>query len=112
MKTQTLFSFCGILQVPGGPSVSIIENAAVQYGILGILAFVLSFFAWNQFKRLTQKNDKLEEKVDILQEEMMTMIMEEKERLATLVQENTKALNDLRNTIVQYLLMNSSNSEN
>lgn len=84
------------------------ENVAFQYGILGILAFSLSFFAWNQFKRLTEKNDKLEEKVNNMQEEMMTMLIEEKERLASLVQENTKALNDLRNTIVQYLLNNHS----
>lgn len=88
-------------------SLSNVESVAFQYGILGILAFSLSFFAWNQFKRLTEKNDKLEEKVDRLQEEMMSMLMEEKEKLSSLVEENTKALNELRNTIVQYLLNNS-----
>ena len=85
-------------------TVSLLQSTAFQYGVLGILAFLLSFFAWNQFKRLTDKNDKLELKVDSLQKEMMNLIIEERERLASLVTENTKALNELRSTIVQYLL--------
>lgn len=89
-------------------SVSVFQNTALQYGILGILAFLLSFFAWNQFKRLTDKNDMLERKVDALQDEMMAMLAEERDRLSELVAENTKALNDLRNTIVQYLLNHPS----
>lgn len=80
------------------------QNTAFQYGALGILVFMLSFFAWNQFKALTQKNEKLEEKVDILQKEMINLIVEERDRLSTLVSENTKALNELRTSIVKYLL--------
>lgn len=102
METQNGFFF-GLLQV-SQDGISVIQTTAFQYGILGILAFLLSYFAWNQFTRLTKKNEELEKKVDNLQDEMMSMIMEEKERLAVLVQENTKALNDLRNTIVQFLL--------
>jgi hypothetical protein len=93
-----------LLQTGPFSSYSTLQSTAVQYGILGILAFLLSFFAWNQFKRLTEKNDKLEQKVDSLQKEMMDLIVEEKERLSELVQQNTKALNDLRQTIVSYLL--------
>lgn len=109
MKNYYDYSFYDIIQIPiPQDSISAVQNTALQYGILGILAFILSYFAWNQFKRLTQKNDELEKKVDVLQDEMMSMIIEEKERLASLVQENTKALNDLRNTIVQFLLTNNS----
>jgi uncharacterized membrane protein YgaE (UPF0421/DUF939 family) len=80
------------------------QNTAFEYGALGILVFILCFFAWNQFKALTEKNTKLEEKVDILQKEMLNLIVEERDRLSTLVSENTKALNELRTTIVKYLL--------
>ncbi len=98
-----------ILQATLPPgTTSILQTTAFQYGILGIIAFLLSFFAWNQFKRLTEKNDKLEMKVDSLQEEMMQLIIDEKNRLSILVSENTKALNELRSTIVQYLI-NSKN---
>jgi chaperonin cofactor prefoldin len=65
---------------------------------------MLSYFAYNQFKRLTERNEKLELKVDTLQREMMELIVEEKEKLSMLVAENTKALNELRATIIKYLL--------
>jgi uncharacterized membrane protein YgaE (UPF0421/DUF939 family) len=99
MKTLSL-----LLQVSPFSSLSPVQNTAWQYGVVGIIAFLLSFFAWNQFKRLTEKNDKLEAKVDSLQREMVDLIVEERERLAGLVSENTKALNELRSTIVQFLL--------
>jgi F0F1-type ATP synthase membrane subunit b/b' len=87
------------------------EGVAFQYGALGILVFLLSFFAWNQFKALTERNAKLEEKVDTLQKEMVKLIVEEKDRLSTLVNENTKALNELRTTIVKYLLESNHHEE-
>ena len=93
-----------LLQVVNATPVEAAQNAAFQYGALGILVFMLSFFAWNQFKALTEKNAKLEEKVDILQKEMINLIVEERDRLSILVSENTKALNELRTTIVKYLL--------
>ena len=65
--------------------VEVAQNTAFEYGALGILVFLLCFFAWNQFKALTQKNEKLEEKVDILQKEMLNLIVEERDRLSTLV---------------------------
>jgi uncharacterized membrane protein YgaE (UPF0421/DUF939 family) len=98
MKTLSV-----LLQSPFS-SLSNLQSTAVQYGVLGILAFLLSFFAYNQFKRLIDKNEKLEAKVDSLQKEMLDLIVEERERLSDLVSENTKALNDLRSTIVQFLL--------
>jgi len=81
-----------------------IQNTAMQYGVLGIMAFMLSYFAYNQFNRLVKKNEQLEEKVESLQEQMMKLIVEEKERMNILVNDNTKALNELRSTIIKYLL--------
>lgn len=93
-----------LLQAVSDDTVFSIQNTALQYGVLGIMAFMLSYFAYNQFTRLVKKNEQLEEKVDSLQKEMMKLIVEEKERLSMLVNENTKALNELRSTIIKYLL--------
>lgn len=93
-----------LLQAVTDETVFSIQNTALQYGVLGIMAFMLSYFAYNQFTRLVKKNEQLEEKVDSLQKEMMKLIVEEKERLSMLVNENTKALNELRSTIIKYLL--------
>jgi hypothetical protein len=93
-----------LLQAVRNETISTINDTVLQYGILGILALMLSYFAYNQFKRLTERNEKLEQKVDTLQREMMELIVEEKEKLSMLVAENTKALNELRATIIKYLL--------
>lgn len=93
-----------LLQAVTEETVFSIQNTALQYGVLGIMAFMLSYFAYNQFNRLVKKNEQLEEKVESLQKQMMQLIVEEKERLNTLVNENTKALNELRTTIIKYLL--------
>jgi hypothetical protein len=85
-------------------TLSTINDTILQYGILGIVALILSYFAYNQFKRLTEKNEKLEQKVDTLQKEMMKLIVEEKDKLSLLISENTKALNELRSIIIKFLL--------
>lgn len=79
----------------------------LQYGILGLLAFLLGYFAWMQYQRLVKKNDTLEEKVDKLQEEMMMLLVEERDRLAELIKENTEAMRDLQRTIFKYMVKNS-----
>lgn len=83
-----------------------IQEYLLQYGVLGILAFLLGYFAWMQYQRLVKKNDALEEKVDKLQEEMMTILVEERDRLAELIRENTLALNELQKTIFKYMVKN------
>lgn len=93
-----------LIQAVTSNTVNTINDALLQYGILGALALLLSYFAYNQFKRLTERNEKLEQKVDTLQKEMMKLIVEEKEKLSQLVAENTKALNELRGTIIKFLL--------
>jgi len=34
-----------------------VENSFLQYGVVGILALALGYFAWNQYNRLVSKND-------------------------------------------------------
>jgi hypothetical protein len=84
-----------------------IKEHFLEYGILGLIAFVLGYFAWMQYQRLIKKNDNLEIKVDRLQEEMMGMLIEERERMSELIRANTEALKDLQQTIFKYLVKNS-----
>jgi mannitol-1-phosphate/altronate dehydrogenase len=84
-----------------------IREYFLQYGVLGMLAFLLGYFAWMQYQRLVKKNDALEEKVDRLQEEMMGLIAEERDRLAELIKDNTEALRELQKTIFKYMVKNN-----
>jgi len=81
-----------------------INTSFLQYGILGVIALVLGYFAWTQYQRLVEKNDKLEEKVDKLQEEMMQILVEERDRMSKLISDNTSALQELQKTIVTYIV--------
>ena len=85
---------------------SSVGSAFMQYGILGVLAFLLGYFAWQQYLRLVKKNEQLEEKVDKLQEQMMKILVEERDRLDTLIRENTAALQELQKTIYKYMVKN------
>ena len=83
---------------------SSIGSAFMQYGILGVLAFLLGYFAWQQFLRLVKKNEQLEDKIDKLQEQMLKIIVEERDRLDTLIRDNTAALQELQKTIYKYMV--------
>jgi len=81
-----------------------VGSAFMQYGILGVLAFLLGYFAWQQYLRLVKKNDQLEEKIDKLQEQMLKILVEERDRLDTLIRDNTAALQELQKTIYKYMV--------
>ena len=83
---------------------SSIGSAFMQYGILGVLAFLLGYFAWQQYLRLVKKNDQLEEKIDKLQEQMLKILVVERDRLDTLIRDNTAALQELQKTIYKYMV--------
>lgn len=83
-----------------------IQFGLMQYGILGILAFLLGYFAWQQYLRLVKKNEELELKVDKLQDDIMQMLIEERDRLDTLIRENTAALQELQKVIYKYMVKN------
>ena len=81
-----------------------VQNSFLQYGVVGILALILGYFAWNQYTRLVNKNDALEQKIDALQEEMMGLIVEQKDQLVDLVRANTEALRDLQKLVLEYVI--------
>lgn len=82
---------------------TIISTEFLQYGILGIVALVLGYFAYSQWQRLERKNQDLEKKVDRLQTEMLELMSEERDRMANLVSENTKAIQELSRIILEYI---------
>ncbi len=75
----------------------------LQYGILGVVALMLGYFAYSQWQRLERKNQELEKKVDRLQNEMIELMSEERDRMASLVQDNTKAIQELSRIILEYI---------
>jgi F0F1-type ATP synthase membrane subunit b/b' len=92
-----------------------LSSIGVQYGILGILSVLLGYFAWNtynhiskkseeEYKRLVDKNQKLEDEVARLRNDMMSLIAEERDRMHQIISANTTALNDLRKTIIDVLI--------
>lgn len=83
-----------------------LQFGLMQYGILGILAFLLGYFAWQQYLRLVKKNDELEAKVDKLQEDIMKLLIEERDRLDILIRDNTAALQELQKMIYKYMVKN------
>ena len=83
-----------------------IQFGLMQYGILGILAFLLGYFAWQQYLRLVKKNEELEAKVDKLQEDIMKLLIEERDRLDVLIRDNTAALQELQKMIYMYMVKN------
>lgn len=83
-----------------------IQFGFMQYGILGVLAFLLGYFAWQQYLRLVKKNDELEIKVDKLQEDIMQMLIEERDRFDVLIRDNTAALQELQKMIYKYMVKN------
>lgn len=89
----------------------VIENVTMQYGVIGLVALLLGYFAWNQYNRLVTKNVQLEEKVDKLQQEMMNLIIEQKDQLIELVNSNTEALKDLHKLVLEFVIR-SNNRDN
>lgn len=81
-----------------------IQAALFQYGVLGVVAFVLGYFTWTSYKGLLKRNDDLEKKVDSLQDEVRGLLVEERDRMSKIIEDNTKAINELRSIIVTALL--------
>jgi hypothetical protein len=80
------------------------QNYVLQYGILGIITVVLAYIAFQQYQKLMERNELLEEKIERVQKEMNDLLVEERDRMSHLIQENTQALNDLQKTILNFMI--------
>jgi len=86
------------------PTIQEASQQLFEYGLLGILAFLLGYFAWASYNKLEKKNSELEKKLDVLQEEMMDILSDERDRMADLVQKNTAAITELSRIILEYVV--------
>jgi len=96
-----------LLNIPAEAAESF-TNTLLQYGVLGAVSIILGAIAYTQYKRLLERNDTLEAKVDRLQAEMNELLVSDRDRMSQLVEENTKAIEDLRSVIITTLLSNRS----
>jgi predicted PurR-regulated permease PerM len=86
--------------------VSGIQSYVLQYGILGIITVVLAYIAFQQYQKLIDRNESLEQKIDRVQREMNDLLIEERDRMMKLIEDNTKALNELQKTILNFMIGN------
>lgn len=83
-----------------------IQNYVLQYGILGVITVVLAYVAFQQYQKLIERNEMLEEKIDRVQKEMNDLLIEERDRMMKLIEDNTKALNELQKAILNFMITN------
>jgi hypothetical protein len=88
------------------PDTGGIQNYVLQYGILGVITVVLAYVAFQQYQKLIERNEMLEEKIDRVQKEMNELLVEERDRMMKLIEENTKALNELQKAILNFMITN------
>ena len=81
-----------------------IINTLLSYGVLGIFSIVAAYVAWGQYKRLLDRNDSLEVKVDAMQKQMQELLIDDRNRMERLVADNTKAIESLHSIIVDTLV--------
>jgi len=84
--------------------VATVQSHFMEFGVLGIVSFLLGYFAWHSYKRLADRNDALEEKVDQMQADMTRLLIEERDRMSKIIEENTKAIHELRSIIIDTLI--------
>lgn len=71
-----------------------------QYGALGVITLGLGAALWFLLKRQIAAEDKLKEQVDALQKEMNDYIRNDGTNMKSSLDNNTKALQDLKDTII------------
>ena len=72
-----------------------------QYGALGVITLGLGAALWFLLKRQIASEDKLKTQVDALQKEMNDYIRNDQNQMRQAIDNNTKALSDLRDTIIR-----------
>ena len=86
------------------PDTAGMQSYVLQYGILGVITVVLAYVAFQQYQKLVERNETLENKIDKVQQEMNDLLIEERDRMMKLIEDNTKALNELQRTILNFMI--------
>jgi 3-mercaptopyruvate sulfurtransferase SseA len=72
-----------------------------QYGALGVITLGLGYVVWALLKRQIASEDRLKSKVEDLQKEMNDYIKTDLQKVTTALENNTKAMIDLRDIIIR-----------
>ena len=72
-----------------------------QYGAFGVITLALGAALWFLLKRQIASEDKLKAQVDDLQKEMNNYIRNDAANMKAVLDNNTKALQDLKDIILQ-----------
>ena len=81
-------------------SFGVFETLA-QYGALGVITLGLGAALWFLLKRQIASEDRLKIKVDELQKEMTDYVRNDQNHMKQTIDNNTKALTDLRDLIIR-----------
>jgi hypothetical protein len=71
-----------------------------QYGALGVITLGLGAVLWYLLKRQIASEDRLKKQVEELQKEMNTYVRNDQTQLKGAIDNNTKALQDLRELVI------------
>lgn len=80
-------------------SFGVFETLA-QYGALGVITLGLGAALWFLLKRQIASEDRLKSKVEELQKEMNDYIRQDQNKIKETIDNNTKALENLRDIII------------
>lgn len=72
-----------------------------QYGALGVITLGLGAALWFLLKRQIASEDRLKQKVEDLQKEMNDYMRNDQNHIRQTIENNTKALSDLRDIIIR-----------
>ena len=72
-----------------------------QYGALGVITLGLGSALWFMLKRQLQSEDTLKKQLEELQREMTDYIRGDQQHLKTSIDNNTEALRDLKDIILE-----------
>jgi len=81
-------------------SFGVFETLA-QYGALGVITLGLGAALWFLLKRQIASEDRLKIKVEELQKEMTDYVRNDQNNMKQTIDNNTKALTDLRDIIIR-----------
>jgi hypothetical protein len=79
-------------------------DGLTNYGVLGIVTLALGYFVWQVWKRQVRSEDALKTQVSELQQELRSYIKNDQSELKKSLDNNTGALTELRELILNSMI--------
>lgn len=70
-----------------------------QYGVLGVVSFILGYTCWKLLKRQIVSEERLQKQVDELHKEMNNYIKNDQKEMVGVISENTTVLKEISSKI-------------